>query len=259
MVTGTDFGKAARDYGTFRAGFPDSFFQRLLPLGVGLKHQTLVDLGTGTGTLARGFALRGCNVIGIDLDSQMLEQAQILDRQANVSVRYLNASAEATGLDAQQADVITAGQCWHWFDQEGAIAETLRLLKPHGKLVIAHFDWLPLAGNVVEATERLIEQHNPDWHLGGGLGLHPEWLPGLGEAGFCNLETFSYDVDVPYTPEAWRGRIRASAGITALEPEAVQTFDAALSHLLASQWPSEVLQVPHRVFAIIADRPTAIA
>ncbi len=36
----------------------------------------LVDLGTGTGTLARGFAQRGCNVIGLDISAQLLEQAK---------------------------------------------------------------------------------------------------------------------------------------------------------------------------------------
>jgi hypothetical protein len=41
--------------------------------------------------------------------------------------------------------------------------------------------------------------------------MHPQWMPELAEADFRNLETFSYDVDVPYPPEAWRGRIRSTA------------------------------------------------
>ena len=31
----TDFGKTARDYGRYRAGFPDPFFERLAALGIG--------------------------------------------------------------------------------------------------------------------------------------------------------------------------------------------------------------------------------
>ena len=42
-----------------------------------------------------------------------------------------------------------------------AALEARRLLAPSGRLVIAHFDWLPLPGNVVEATEALIKAHNP--------------------------------------------------------------------------------------------------
>jgi len=255
-VSGTNFGKAAEDYGTFRAGFPQSIFGRLAEFEVGVPDQVVVDLGTGTGTLARGFALRGCEVIGVDPDPRMIVQAKKLDRQHEVNTRYVEAKAESTGLDGGVADVVTAGQCWHWFDQPRAIAEVIRLLRPDGKLVIANFDWLPLAGNVVEATEELIIQYNPDWNFGGGLGMYPQYLPVLSEAGICNIQTFSYDVDVPYSPEAWRGRIRASAGVAALDADSARKFDMGLAELLSAQFPSSVLAVPHRVFAIVAEAAT---
>ena len=54
----TNFGAAAEDFARFRAGFPDSLFDRLAALGIGASEETIVDVGTGTGTLARGFALR---------------------------------------------------------------------------------------------------------------------------------------------------------------------------------------------------------
>lgn len=254
-VSGTNFGKAAEDYGTFRAGFPESIFDRLAAFNVGLPGQTVIDLGTGTGTLARGFAHNGCHVIGVDPDPRMIAEAQKLDRRNSVSVRYVEAKAESTGLDSGTADVVTAGQCWHWFDQPRAIAEVNRLLKAGGRLVIANFDWLPLAGNVVEATEELIIQYNPAWHFGGGLGMYPHYLPVLSQAGMRNIQTFSYDMDVPYSPEAWRGRIRASAGVAALDADSAQEFDADLLRLLSSRFPSSVLAVPHRVFAIVAEAP----
>lgn len=254
-VSGTNFGKAASDYGTFRAGFPDSIFDRLAEFNIGQPGQSIVDLGTGTGTLARGFAFRGCKVIGVDPDPRMIAEAKALDRKNSVSIEYLAAKAESTGLEDGCADVVTAGQCWHWFDRPRAVAEVIRILIPNGKLVIAHFDWLPLAGNMVEATEDLIERHNPDWHLGGGLGIYPQWLPDLDEAGMGGIQTFSYNLEVPYTPEAWRRRIQASAGVAALDAEAARKFDEDLEKLLADRFPSPVLAVPHRVFAIVAEAP----
>jgi SAM-dependent methyltransferase len=110
MVSGTNFGKAAGDYGTFRAGFPESIFDRLAEFKVGLPNQTLIDLGTGTGTLARGFALRGCKVVGVDPDPRMIDQARKLDGQSEVHIRYVEAKAESTGMDGGAADVVTAGQ-----------------------------------------------------------------------------------------------------------------------------------------------------
>ncbi len=251
----TAFGIAADDYATFRAGFPDSFFDRLAAFGVGQEGQAVVDLGTGTGTLARGFARRGCEVVGVDPDERLTLKAQQLDQEAGLEVQYVTAWAEETSLPPGSADVVTAGQCWHWFDEPAASEEVVRLLKPGGRLVIAHFDWVALKGNMVRDTEILIEKYNPAWHMGQGLGVHPEWLPGLGLAGFGDLETFSYDIEVPYTHEAWRGRVRACAGITVLPPDAKAAFDAEHAAMLAETWPEETLRVPHRVFAIVAGRP----
>lgn len=251
-----DFGRTAEDYGRFRAGFPEAFFERLAAFGIGRPGQRLLDLGTGTGTLARGFARRGCRVTGLDPSAALLAEARRLDEQAGVDVRQVQATAEETGLPAASFEVATAGQCWHWFDRPRAAQEVRRLLAPGGRLVIAHFDWLPLPGNVVEATERLIERHNPAWKMGGGSGLYPAWLRDVAVAGFREIETFSFDVEVPYRHEAWRGRIRASAGVAAsLPPEEVARFEADLQRLLAERFAADPLQVPHRVFAVVCRAP----
>jgi SAM-dependent methyltransferase len=251
-----DFGKTAQDYGRFRAGFPDALFTRLRAFDVGTVGQRVLDLGTGTGTLARGLARRGCTVTGIDRSPALIAEAQRLDREAGVSVHYVTATAEATGMPPGSVDVVTAGQCWHWFQRDAAAHEAGRVLVPGGALVIAHFDWLPLPGNVVEATEQLIERHNPAWTFGGGPGMYPPWLRDVALAGFRNIETFSFDLDVPYSHEAWRGRIRASAGVAASLPaEMVTRFDDDLRQILRQAFPNEPLQVPHRVFAVISRAP----
>ena len=113
--------------------------------------------------MARGFALRGCQVVGIDPSTELLERARLIDLSAATHVDYRVATAEATGLASSSFDVFSAGQCWHWFDRPVAAREARRLLRPGGAIVICHFDWLPLPGNVVEATEALILEHNPSW------------------------------------------------------------------------------------------------
>lgn len=251
-----DFGKTAQDYGRYRAGFPDELYTRLATFNIGVAGQRVLDLGTGTGALGREFARRGCDVTGLDPSESLLAQAKQLDQEAGVTTTYIVAKAEQTGLLAANFDVVTAGQCWHWFDRLKAAQEVRRLLIPQGWLVIAHFDWIPLTGNVVEATEQLIEQHNPEWKLGGGRGMYPRWLTDVAVAGFQNIETFSFDVFTPYSHEAWRGRIRASAGVAAsLSPEQVARFDAALTQLLQERFPTDPLAVHHRVFAVVCQAP----
>lgn len=247
-----DFGKTAADYLTHRAGFPESLFRHLAHRGIGSPGSKVLDLGTGTGTLGRGFARTGCQVTAVDIAPELLDAARLLDTREGFNTTYQVASAEANGQAPDSFDVVTAGQCWHWFDAEAAAREVYRVLKPGGQVVIAHYDWLPLNGNVVRLTEQLIERHNPRWQMGNGHGIHPRALRDLGEAGFTGIESFSYDEPATYTHVGWRGRIRASAGVAAtLSAAQVNVFDQALSELLARRFPQEPMEIPHRVFVII--------
>jgi hypothetical protein len=125
-------------------------------------------------------------------------------------------------------------------------------------VLATNFDWLPWPGSLVEATEKLILAHNPEWRAHSGHGIHYKEFADLTGAGFHALQSFSFDEDVPYTHEGWRGRIRASAGIAAsLPPEAVARFDAEHQQMLAERFPHEPLQTPHRVFALIGRKPFA--
>jgi SAM-dependent methyltransferase len=258
-----DFGKTASDYARHRAGFPVDFFDRLFRDNIVKPADRILDLGTGTGTLARSFAQRGCDEVGLDPSAPLLEQAERLDKEAGVSVPHVRATAEQTGLGSQSFDIVSAGQCWHWFARLRAAAEAHRLLVPGGCLLIAHFDWLPLPGNVVVATETLIRKHNPSWGNPDGIwgfahgrGIYPKWFADLSLAGFGNIESFSFDVRVPYSHEAWLGRIRASAGVAAsLPPEAVAQFDVEHRELLKQRFPEDPLQIPHRVFAVWGRKP----
>lgn len=248
-----DFGKTAGDYGRHRAGFPEAFFDRIFAAKAVRARDRVLDLGTGTGTLARGFALRGCDVIGLDRSAALLDQARKLDARVGSTVRYVEGLAEELPFGDAGFDVVCAGQCWHWFDRARAAAQARRVLVPGGRLILAHFDWIPQPGNVVEATERLIERHNPQWKMAGGNGIHAYELTDAARAGFIEIESFSFDVAVAYTHEAWRGRIRASAGVAAsLPPHAVEVFDENLASLLRRDFPGDVLAVPHRVWAVIA-------
>jgi SAM-dependent methyltransferase len=256
LGTRIDFGKAAADYAKHRAGFPEDFFARLAARGVMRTGMKALDLGTGTGTVARGLARHGLEVTGLDKSTALMEQAKLLDAEAGVAVRYLERTAEATGFADDSLDLVTAGQCWHWFKRDVAAQEVKRILKPGGHLVICHFDWIALAGNVADETENLIRAYNDAWKLWGGTGMYPPWMRDLGIAGFRRLESFTFDEDTPYTHEAWRGRVRASAGIGAssMTPERVAQFDGELAAILKEKFP-EPMTVLHRIFAAIGTAP----
>ena len=247
-----DFGKTAPDYGRYRAGYPDELYRRLESFGVGVPGQRILDLGTGTGFLGRGFARHRSSLTGVDISAPLMLEARRLDRDAALAIDYARAKVEALPFAPHSFDVVCAGQCWHWFDRTAAAAEACRVIIPGGRLVIAHFDWIALPGNVVEATESLIVKHNPGWALGGAPGIYPRWPRDVAIAGFGDIETFSFDVMTPYSHEAWRGRIRASAGVGGtLAPAAVEAFDRELATILRDAFPADPMAVHHRAFALV--------
>ncbi len=252
------FGRQADDYVRHRAGFPPAFFNAIREHELIPAQATVVDLGTGTGTIARGIAGASWavdpTVIGVDPDRAMLEGARSMARDEGLDIEFCVGTAEVTGLDDDSADILFAGQCWHWFDGLAAAREIRRVLKPGGVVVVAHFDWLPLDGNVCAMSEALIEQHSPTWSWSGGTGIHPDCLTHLGNAGFMNLETFSTDPPVSYSHEAWRGRLRACAGIVILEPDEVLAFDEAHRVALSDRFP-DPMDVPHRLWVAIGHAP----
>ena len=260
-----NFARTASDYARHRAGFPAELLDRLAARGIARTGARVVDLGTGTGSLARLFARRGCVVTGVDIARPLLEEARRLDTEAGVEIEYVEAPAEATGLPDGAFDVVSAGQCWHWFDRSAAAREAKRLLTINGAVVIAHFDWLALPGNVVEATQEIILCYTPPgdpshgpWRFAKGTGVYPQWLTDLQEAGFVGIETFSFDVQVPYSHEAWVGRIRASGPIAGkLEEDGVLACSRELAAMLAERFAEDPLTIPHRVWAVTARVPAS--
>lgn len=71
-----DWGKTSPDYAVYRPGYPASFYAILQAVGIGQPGQHILDLGTGTGVLARAFARQGAHVTGIDIAAEQIAAAE---------------------------------------------------------------------------------------------------------------------------------------------------------------------------------------
>jgi SAM-dependent methyltransferase len=251
MSTHVDFGKTAGDYGRHRPGFPDSFFMRLTAEKWIAPKMRALDLGAGTGAMALGLAARGLEVTALDRSPEMLAVLSERARGSGLAVRVEAGVAEATKQPDAAFELVTAAQCWWWFDPVQTIREVKRVLAPGGRLLIASYCYLNLPGNVANASEELVHKYNPSWSGEAWIhGMFPEQATQMGIGGFRDIESWSYDVFTPFTHEAWRGRMRACNGVAAsLDREAVKAYDREHAALLASRFPGE-LSIQHRVFAV---------
>ena len=249
-----DFGRHTDDYGTHRPGFPDSFYDRLQRY-LTIDGVTALDLGTGPGHVALALAKRGACVTGLDISADQIDTARRraaelgLDEAATFAV----APAEYTGLPDASVDLVTAGQCWVWFDHDAALREVVRLLRPGGHFVVAHYCYLPGHSRIAARSEQLILEFNPGWTMAGWDGIYPRHIETMPRHGLELVEQFCYDHDQLFTHESWRGRMRTCNGVGSggMTDEQVAAFDRALAGILETEFPDEPLHIEHRVWAVV--------
>ena len=216
---------------------------------MGLKGQHILDLGTGTGVLARQFAKQGCEVTGTDISEEQVRMAEALAQMEQLKVRFQHIPTEQINFDTK-FDAITASQCFLYFDKPKVIPLIKKHLAPNGVLVTAHFSWLPLVDPIAKLSEQLILKNNPNWTAHSFNGVIPEIPYGLGDE-FTVRDSFFYDEPIRFTREEWRGRIRACRGIgAALSPEQVEQFDHE-HDLLLKEKAGDAFSIIHRIDAHI--------
>jgi SAM-dependent methyltransferase len=227
-----DWGLTSGDYARFRPGYPEEFYDLLTALGVGRPGQRVLDLGTGTGVLARAFARRGAQVTAVDISVQQISAAREIAAGEDVDVDFRVSPAEQIEFPAGSFDVISAGQSWLYFDAETMVGKVLSFLTPDGRLVLTHLLWLPGKDRIARASEELVLEHNPHWSAAGYEGVLPTMFP-WAEDHFDLMGFHVLERPLEFTRETWRGRFRACRGVGAsLSPEQIAAFDAEHDELL---------------------------
>jgi SAM-dependent methyltransferase len=133
-VSFTDrFADRAGDYAVARPSYPDAALDALFD-GMGEPRELVVaDLGAGTGISSRLLARRGAHVIAIEPNESMRAAAE-----PDPNVEWRAGTAEHTGLEEADVDLVTAFQAFHWFDHVRALDEIVRILRPGGRAAVVY-------------------------------------------------------------------------------------------------------------------------
>jgi SAM-dependent methyltransferase len=122
------FGEVAEDYDRFRPEPPDDALDWLLPPAA----RQVLELGAGTGLLTRRLLARGLAVRAIEPDPRM--RAVLAERSPGAEV--VAGQAEDIAAADGSMDVVIAASAWHWVDEERAVPEVARVLRPGGALCL---------------------------------------------------------------------------------------------------------------------------
>lgn len=153
----TRFSATAERYHAYRPSYPPPVVDWVLALPGLPEAPAVADLACGTGITTRLFAARGCDVVGVDPNEDMLAVA----RREGGAQRFLKGQAEATGLETSSVELVTVGQGFHWFDLPAALTELQRILRPDGWC--AAF-WNTRARSAfLDGYERLLEERSSEY------------------------------------------------------------------------------------------------
>lgn len=123
-------------YEELRPPYPPAFF-RAVALRLALdKQQALIDLGTGPGLLALGFAPYVGRIVGVDPEPAMLAAAKSAAGRAAQTFTLIAGKAEDLPDDIGHFDVVTIGRALHWMDREATLARLERLVAPQGVILV---------------------------------------------------------------------------------------------------------------------------
>lgn len=102
----------------------------------------VLDIGTGKGLLAVALAARGPSVVTVDPDAADQEMAAVLAREAGVDGRMQIITGSAALLpfpDGHFSAAASMDVLHHLTELEPVLREVVRVLSPHGELLLADF------------------------------------------------------------------------------------------------------------------------
>lgn len=246
-----DWGRTSEDYAKYRDIYPEEFYRRILDRGLCVGGQKVLDLGTGTGVLPRNLYRYGASWTGTDFSPEQIGQARRLSEDAGMKIDFQAVSAEELDFPEESFDVITACQCFWYFDHKRVMPELARILKRDGKLLILYMAWLPFEDEIAGKSEEHVLKYNPGW-TGAGETRHPIGIPDAAYEYFELEEHEEYDVKVPFTRETWHGRMRACRGVGAsLSREKLAKWDEEHRKLLAETAPEQFEVLHYAALAVL--------
>lgn len=235
-----DFGKTSKEYGKYRDIYPEELFDRLYKIGVGKENTNWLDLGTGTGVIPRGMAKYGANIIATDVSENQINEAINLSKQID-NIKYEAVSAEDIKYPENSFDVITACQCFWYFDPEVIVPKIKSMIKPGGIFLKIYMGYMK-EEQITQDSNALVKSINGSW---GGASAS---IKDLTTHYFDDPQMESMIVEIPFTRETWHGRMMASRGVMAsMDKDKIEKFDREHMQMLKEKYPEE-FTVKHKIF-----------
>ena len=141
----------------FRPPYPEETFDILLSLLTD-EPRAVLDVGSGSGDIARRLVDRVERVDAVDFSLPMIKKGKTLPKGTHPRLRWIYGPAEEAPLDPPYG-LITAGQSMHWMDWDLVLPRFRTALTPHGFMVLVGIEGsLPWDDEIRPIIKRLLDQ-----------------------------------------------------------------------------------------------------
>jgi ubiquinone/menaquinone biosynthesis C-methylase UbiE len=140
----------------FRLPYPDETFDILVGL-ITDEPRTVLDVGTGTGDMARSLVTHVERVDAVDRSEAMIRKGKTLPQGKHPGLRWINGEIEQVELHPPYA-LITAGESLHWMNWEVVLPRFHYVLTPHGQLAIVYREEVPPSWQ--DGLDQLIDRYS---------------------------------------------------------------------------------------------------
>lgn len=232
-----DWGLTSKEYAKYRDIYPEVFYDKIVERNLCVRGQTVLDLGTGTGVLPRNMYRYGAKWIGADISENQIAEAERLSKAENMDIKYIVSATEDIDFPDNSFDVITACQCFWYFNHKVTAPKFAKMLKDNGRLLVLYMAWLPFEDKIAGASEELVLKYSPDWS-GAREIMHPIEIPKEVYDYFELVSHEEYKIKVPFTCDSWHGRMKACRGIGAsLNEQEIECWEEEHKKLLSKIAP----------------------
>ncbi len=202
------FSDRVENYIRYRPTYPPAIVDMLRrETGLG-PRSVIADIGSGTGISAELFLREDCTVFAVEPNKEMRTAAERL-LGSRATFHSVDGTAEATTLEDQSVDFVTAAQAFHWFKPEPTRAEFTRILKLGGRVVLIWNERKLGATPFLRDYESLLIKHATDYATVRHENIDAQALGAFFAGGKYATHTFPNEQHFDY--ESLRGRLLSSS------------------------------------------------
>ena len=251
-------------YDRYRLDYPQRLLARVRDL-VGLSYgDPVLDLGTGTGMLAIGFAKLGMAVTAMDPEPDMLAAAAARAGATGVAVDLVAGGWADLHPGMGPYRLVAMGRSFHWMDRTATLAMLDRIIAPGGGIVLFHDAHPPVEENawfktlcaVQDKFGRRAATQTPARRANNQMGGHRRYEPFLFASAFTQLDGLSVTIRQPLTVDDIVGR---AFSMSVCSREALgaraEEFAAALNQALRELSPDGTFTEVAELVGLLARRP----